>query len=180
MTNQPLNEAEATAIISQALLDARDIELVITPFYALTLIGLLQLALRHPVLPPDIRHIGTQTARQLQQAVALATGSFQISHLIESGFDPAHDYAPTTAGAPTVDGDADGNPITPGQTKVKIDLVRLIQQALPQVHDSDKRGLLFTFLLRTKGPLGIETPRIIVEIDLPYVILPDQADPQSK
>lgn len=53
------------------------------------------------------------------------------------------------------------------EVKIKLDLVRLIQLAAPQVHGSDERSLLYHFLARNRDPQ-------LVDVDLGQVLIADE------
>lgn len=152
-TPPPPNDEAAMAIMRQALTDAPEMLLSLDAITAFTLVGLLQLVMRHPHLSLRQKAIAGSIAHQLAGALTAATQSRALGQLLDYGFDPDHDR------------DQDGRPISPKPTTA-INLTVLIRQALPQVFGSDERDLLVQFLNRSV----IEDQ--IVELDLEQVIVP--------
>lgn len=90
---QKPSEAEAVAIMLSAFeaVPRLQIYLNLESNSVLGLIGLLQLATRHPALSERLRQFAEETARALQGAIVNATGSKRLDDLIEYGYDPDHD-----------------------------------------------------------------------------------------
>jgi hypothetical protein len=65
--------------------------LVLTPPAALALVGLLQLAMRHPDVPVMPARTATMVIEHVRQFFADAPA---ISEVLKRGDDPAHDHRP--------------------------------------------------------------------------------------
>jgi hypothetical protein len=65
-----------------------DIDITIPPFYAYTLIGMLQFVLRHPHIPDASREAAESIARQLQ---SIFDNYPAIATVLEQGWNPEYD-----------------------------------------------------------------------------------------
>lgn len=93
----PPSEAEAEEIMKLAFAraDGGLIEIQLDAMSAFTLIGLLQLATRHPDLPPSTNLVAKSLAAALQGRLITACGP-EIGQLIEYGWHTQYDIGPET------------------------------------------------------------------------------------
>jgi hypothetical protein len=84
------DDAAITAQMAAELVTRHPMELVLQPMTVLQLVGLVQLALRHPALSADLRDAGQRFVRASQQYFADAPATLDV---IRRGDDPREDRA---------------------------------------------------------------------------------------
>lgn len=137
-------EQEAAVVFDAIFASYTPVKMALIPAKIFTTISLLQLALRHQAISPNLNQLGRKLTQDYIDALVTATNKPELKGFIEKGFDPAHDTY-----------DLNGYQIS---AQPKINLVTLLQQAADQISHPTLRGILYSFinLSRKHEPVNIE------------------------